>query len=152
MKVSIIGNGLTSLTLAKALVNLGINVDIFSNKKIKNYSKIQTIGISKSNVDFFNRNIMDIKKLLWNIKKIDIFSENLYQQKILNFENENNTLFSVVKNFDLQNRLFLTLSNNKLISFKKDINFENLKKKNYKLIFNCDPQHSISRKFFFSRK
>ena len=93
MKVSIIGNGLTSLTLAKALVNLGINVDIFSNKKIKNYSKIQTIGISKSNVDFFNRNIMDIKKLLWNIKKIDIFSENLYQQKILNFENENNTLF-----------------------------------------------------------
>ena len=35
MKVSIIGNGLTSLTLAKMLVNHGISVDIFSNNKEK---------------------------------------------------------------------------------------------------------------------
>ena len=46
MKVSIIGNGLISLTLAKTLVNLGISVDVFSDKKIKKYNKIQTLGIS----------------------------------------------------------------------------------------------------------
>ena len=33
MNVCILGNGLTSLTLAKSLVNKGINVDIISNKK-----------------------------------------------------------------------------------------------------------------------
>ena len=35
MKVCILGDGLTSLTLAKALVNKGIVVDIFSNNKSK---------------------------------------------------------------------------------------------------------------------
>ena len=33
MKVSIIGNGLTSLTLATTLVNLGIKVDIIFRSK-----------------------------------------------------------------------------------------------------------------------
>jgi len=36
MNVCILGNGLTSLTLAKTLVNKGVNVDIiFTKKKIK---------------------------------------------------------------------------------------------------------------------
>ena len=83
MKVSILGNGLTSLTLAKALVNLDINVDIYSDKKITKYSKIQTLGISKTNIDFFNEFILDIKNLLWDIEKIEIFSEKLNNEKIL---------------------------------------------------------------------
>ena len=58
MKVSILGDGLTSLALAKTLVNQGISVDIICNSKDKKYSKIQTIGISKSNVDFFNKNFI----------------------------------------------------------------------------------------------
>ena len=61
MKVSILGSSLTSLTLAMSLVNQGIEVDIFSNDKIKESNKIQTIGISKSNVDFFNKNIYSSK-------------------------------------------------------------------------------------------
>ena len=77
MKVCILGNGLVSLTLAQSLVNLGINVDIFSEHKIKKYNKIQTIGISKNNIEFFNSNIINIKKLLWDINNIEIYSENL---------------------------------------------------------------------------
>ena len=69
----------------------------------------------------------------------------------MNFQNENNTLFSIIKNFDLYNKLFLSLDKNKLVSFKKDINYEDIKRKNYKLIFNCDPNHSISKKFFFKK-
>ena len=52
MNVCILGTGLTSLTLAKALVNLGINVDLVSNEKKKKKDK-RTIGISRSNIDFF---------------------------------------------------------------------------------------------------
>ena len=47
MKVCILGSGLTSLTLAKTLANIGINVDIFSNVINQKYNKIRTIGISK---------------------------------------------------------------------------------------------------------
>ena len=42
MKVSILGGGLTSLTLAKILVNQGINVDFFSNQKGFKDNKILT--------------------------------------------------------------------------------------------------------------
>mgnify|MGYP007000226880 len=91
----------TSLALAKSLVNQGISVDIFSERKIKKNNKTQTIGISKANIDFFNRNILNINKFLWKINKIEIYSENLKNEKVLNFENKNEELFSVIKNFDL---------------------------------------------------
>ena len=63
MKVCILGSGLTSLTLAKTLVNLGLNVDIFSNVINKKYNKIRTIGISKSNLEFFNKQILNIERI-----------------------------------------------------------------------------------------
>ena len=66
MKVCILGNGLTSFTLAKALVNLGIKVDIFTSDKIKIISKSRTLGLSSSNIEFFNKNILNIEKLLWD--------------------------------------------------------------------------------------
>ena len=151
MKVSILGNGLTSLTLAKLLTNQGIKVDIFSDQKIKKYNKIQTLGISKTNIDFFNKNILDIKKLLWNVNKIEIFSENLDNQKILEFKDYDNYLFSIIKNIDLYNYLNLDLKKQKLINFKKKIDYKNLVKHNYNLIFNCDYDHSISKKFFYKK-
>ncbi len=151
MKVCILGDGLTSLTLAKTLVNLGITVDIFSDKKVKNNNKIQTIGISKNNIDFFDKNILDIKKLLWKIKKIEIYSENLKNENILNFQDKDKLLFSIVRNSDLYNFLFQNLKKNKSIKFKRKINFENLIKKKYKLIFNCDYFHPISKKFFYKK-
>ena len=114
MKVSILGNGLTSLTLAKSLVNQGIKVDIFYNGKAKKNNKIQTLGISRSNIEFFNKYILNIKKLLWDINKIEIFSENLGNEKILNFKNNNEKLFSIIRNFDLYNYLLKNLSKDKL--------------------------------------
>ena len=107
MTVSIIGDGLVSLTLAKALVNEGIYVDLFSSDKERKINKSRTIGISKTNIDFFNKNILNIKNLLWNINKIEIFSENLENEKILDFDNNQKILFSIVKNYKLNQILFL---------------------------------------------
>ena len=101
MNVCILGNGLSSLALAKSLVNTGLNVDIiFDEKKIKN-NYDRTIGISKVNLEFFNKNILNINKLSWNINKIEIYSENLKNEKILNFQNNDQRLFSVVRNYEL---------------------------------------------------
>jgi len=116
MKVSILGDGLTSLTLAKTLANQGISVDIFCDGKAKKYSKIQTLGISKGNVDFFNKKILNINKLLWNVDKIEVYSENLSKEKILDFENKNLNLFSIVRNYDLYNLLLIDLRKKNLIT------------------------------------
>ncbi len=150
MKVCIIGNGLTSLTLAKTLVNLGIYVDVISNieNKNKNKNKNRTIGISKSNVEFFNQKVFNINKYLWNINKIEVFSQNFNNQKILDFGKNDYHLFSMIKNDELLNYLSSELKKNKLFNIKKKlINFEILNK-DYKLIFNCDPKNKLSKKFF----
>ena len=93
MKLCILGGGLTGLSLAKSLIKKGLSVDIFLSKKNLDLNKNRTIGISNDNLIYFNEEILDIKKLLWDRKKIEIYSDNLRNEKILNFENNNNTLF-----------------------------------------------------------
>ena len=146
MNVCIIGGGLVSLTLAKALVNQGISVDFFSNQSSGEIDKSRTIGISKVNVDFFNKSILDIRKLLWNINKIEIYSENFKNEKILNFENSNKTLFSMVKNYELYNILLSSLKRNNYFKYRKIIG--EIPSQKFKLIINCDANNSLSKKYF----
>ena len=151
MKVCIIGNNLTGLVLAKALVNKEIFVDIFYKSKKINIDKTRTIGISKSNINYFNRNISNISKILWQIKKIKIYSENSGNQEIIRFEDQNNSLFSVIKNEKIFNQLYLELKKNKFSKFKKDIGYKNLKKISCDLLINCDARHEITKKFFYKK-
>ncbi len=147
MRVCIIGAGLTSLTLAKALVNQKIYVDVHTEKKKEILSKSRTLGISKSNIDFFKKNIIDIKKIIWKLKKIEIFSDNLKDEKVLNFENNDDQLFSVVKNFKLYKILENSLKENKY--FRKIIKKINLDITNkYDLIINTDNLNVITKKLF----
>ena len=147
MKVCILGSGLTSLTLAKALVKENIYVDILETKKTIKPDKTRTIGISKSNVEFFNNNIVNINSIIWNIKKIEIFSDNLKKEKLLKFENSKKELFSIIKNYKLFNLLEKSLSKNKY--FKKKIFKNNLAfLKKYSIIINTDNLNLITRKYF----
>ena len=82
MKVGILGDGLTSLALAKMLVNKCIYVDLLSEDKAINYSQSRTFGITKKNFDFFTHKILDIKKISWKLSNIEIYTENLLNQKI----------------------------------------------------------------------
>ena len=87
MKVCILGNGLSSLTLAKALVNQNIYVELIAPKKNLKIDQSRTLGISKSNIEFFKKNIINIEKLLWKLKRIEVYTDNLKNEKLLNFEN-----------------------------------------------------------------
>ena len=148
MRVCILGAGLSSLTLAKALVNENIFVDLFTQKKITQIHKSRTLGISESNVDFFNNNIIDIKKILWKIKKIEVSTDNLKNENILNFQNKNNEIFSVIKNHELYDILKKKLNKKKF--FKKTYIKKKLPNfKNYNLIINTDYSNPITKKFFF---
>ena len=147
MRVCIIGSGLSALTLAKALVNQNIFVDLVSDRKNQKINQSRTIGISKSNYEYFNHNIINIKNIIWKIKKIEIYSENLRNEKILNFKNGNDQLFSIVKNYKLNEILNKSLSLSKFckkIKLKKVIkNFED-----YNLIINTDYLSLYTKKFF----
>ena len=84
MNVCIIGDGLTSLSLAKNLINKKINVHIYHKKKINNLLSNRTIGMSKKNFDFFEKEILKFsKKDIWEIKKIEIYSRETKKQKII---------------------------------------------------------------------
>ena len=148
MKVCIIGNNLTSLALAKALINKEIFVDIFYNRKKLDYNKTRTIGLSTSNIIYFNKHILDIKKILWPINEIKIFSENSGNKEIIKFEDQNNNLFSIMQNHKIYSRLISVLNKSKFFKLRKYINLNNLNKFKYDLIINCDYNHEITKKFF----
>ncbi len=149
MKVCILGGGLVSLTLAKALINLKVNVDIFSNYKTENQNKIRTIGISKNNVDFFNKHILNIEKILWNINKIEIYNEKFIKDKLINFEDKKEPLFSLIKNYKLFNLLHTKINKNNFVKFiDKKNNLTSISDK-YNLIINCDLNSQITKKYFY---
>jgi 2-octaprenyl-6-methoxyphenol hydroxylase len=77
MNVCIIGDGLTSLSLAKILINKKINVHIYHRNKTQKLTPSRTMGISKNNLEFFNKEICEIpkKKLLGNKKNRNFFSK-----------------------------------------------------------------------------
>ena len=148
MTVCILGNGLTALTLAKALVNYEIDVDVFFNKSNYKINDTRTIGIAKNNIDFFNKNIINIEKIIWKLKKIEIFSENLKQDQLINFKANDDYLFSILKNEKLYKLLKKDLLKNKLFKLesnnKKNFSFLN----QYDLIINCDPSNFITNRYF----
>jgi len=151
MNVCILGNGLTSLTLAKSLVNKGICVDIISNKKDDKINYDRTIGISKNNLEFFNKEILDINKLSWKINKIEVYSENLNNERILNFQNNGQKLFSVIRNYELIDHLTKKLKKEKLFKLKRNLVNKDVLTSGYDLIINCDFSNFITKKFFTKR-
>ena len=147
MRVCILGAGLTSLTLAKALVNKNIYVDIIETKKNFLHDKSRTIGISKSNIVFFNNSIINVEKIAWKLKKIEIFSDNLRKEKLINFENNNTELFSIIRNQNLFDLLGKSLSRSKYFKKINVSNNSNFLDK-YNLIINSDFTHPITKKYF----
>ena len=156
MNICLIGDGLISLTLAKTLVNNNIKVFLYykNNKNISN--KNRTIGITSNNLDFFQKEILKIKKnLYWGIKQVEIYNYKSKEEKLLNFEESGKILFSIIKNSDLYDLLNKSLekSNNfKKIKIKDKFFYKKiLNNKNYDLIINCDGNNEVSRRFFFKK-
>jgi len=101
MRICILGDNLSAIVLAKALINQKFYIDILTKNKPNIINQSRTISISKSNVDFFNNNIININKFLWHLKKIEIFTDNLKNEKILNFQSDKKQIFSIIKNKEL---------------------------------------------------
>ena len=148
MKVCIIGDGLVGLTLANMLIQKELIVDILSTKKNNKYDKSRTLGISKSNIDYFNKEIINIKNISWEINKIKIYTEKNFREEILKFNNNNEQIFSIIKNYELEKLLNNKLKKSNFIKFKTITNYKDIIKQEYNLIINCEPNHQITKKFF----
>ncbi|MDC1166616.1 FAD-dependent monooxygenase [Candidatus Pelagibacter sp.] len=145
MKVCLIGDGLVSLTLANVLIQKDLFVDIYSVKKNNLNDQSRTLGISKSNIDYFNKEIINIEKILWNIQKIKIFTDKNIKKELLKFDNKSNVIFSIIQNNQLQKILLDKLKRSKFVKFKENLKVE---KNRYKLVINSDPTHPIIKKYF----
>ena len=64
MNVCIIGDGLTSLSLAKNLINKKINVHIYHENKIQKLTPSRTIGISKIILNFLKKKSVKYPKVI----------------------------------------------------------------------------------------
>ena len=156
MNICLIGDGLISLTLAKALINNKIKVFLNCKNNKKTSSDNRTIGITSNNLDFFQKEIINIKKdLFWKIEQIEIYNEQNKKEKILNFEESKRTLFSIIKNNDLFYLLSRNLENSnnfkKIIIKNKSFYKKIIKNKKYDLIINCDGTNQISKKYFYRK-
>ena len=156
MNICLIGDGLISLTLAKALINKNIKVFMYYKKNQIIHNQNRTIGITSNNFDFFQKGILEIKKnFFWEISEIEIYNEREKEGKILNFKESKKKLFSIIKNTDLFNLLNNSLKKNK--NFKKiKINTKSDYKKilsnnRFDLIINCDANNEISKKYFYKK-
>ena len=147
MRVCILGYGLSSLALAQALANKKIYVDVLFKNKINKINQGRTLGISKSNVENFNKHIINIDNIRWKINKIEIFSDNLKNERIINFEDNSKFLFSVIKNFKLLDKLEKNLYKNKYFN-KINSKIKNSICKNYDLIINTEYNNLFTKKYF----
>ena len=152
MNICLIGNSLTSLVLAKSLVNKKIKVTMYYENKYHIGDNTRTIGVSSSNIKFIQKEIIKINKsLLWDIDQIEIYNKN-QENKVLNFIEPNKKLFFIIKNDKFYKLLYQSLEKNKY--FKKSMIKNNktynkvFKNFNYDLIINCDSKNEISKKHF----
>ena len=148
MKICILGDGLTSLVLAKILLNKKISVDILCENKVINYSNSRTIGITKKNYDFFSDEVTQLKNISWKLDNIEIYTENLPNKKILEFNKINSEIFSIIRNHQLYKNLNVELKKNKLFNKKLLKNNELAIINQYNLVINCNKNHLITKKFF----
>ena len=155
MNICLIGKNISNLLLAKNLVNRGINFDLLYSE-VSDLSKIstRTVGISEDNINFINSNIVNIKKYIWSIKDIKIYTESDKDNQILSFKSENNSNFSIIKYYDFYKTIEKVLNKSKnfktIFVSKKKINNYILNKK-YNLIVNSDAKNSISKKYFYKK-
>ena len=153
MNICLIGNGLTNLVLAKLLASKNIRVTmLFESKKTNNFNS-RSIGITKKNYDYLNKEVINLKKISWPISNIEVFKENSLNKKIFNFSNKEKKLFFIFKYNKIYNLIKDNLKKNKKIKIikKNKILYNNLINSSFDLIINSDSSNDISKKLFFRK-
>jgi len=154
MNICLIGDGLISLTLAKALTRKNIKVSLYYQAYKKFPSNNSVIGITSNNLNFIQKEIIKINpKFLWEINKIQIYNKKKKQKKIFDFQKNKKKLFSIIKNYNLYKLLINNLKKDnyfKKIKIKDKYFYNNITNNSkFDLIINCDENNQIRKKYFY---
>ena len=119
MRICLIGKNLTNFVLAKVLVSKKLSLDIIYNSEDKKINSSRTLGISKDNFDFLNKQFKNLKISAWPIKKIKIYEENDNSNELFEFYNKGKENFFLIKYSEIYNYFLKYLFRNKNIKFIK---------------------------------
>ena len=154
MKICIIGNGLTSLVLAKNLAKKKIFVDIIYERHHKESPSARTIGITNDNFKFLKHLFPKIKNRSFSIKEIKVFNHNDLDNALLNFSSKNMDQMYMFKYHEIYNHILKDIKNfknlNKIKKKLKTLDLNNLSKK-YDLIIDTNLQNKFSTKNFYKK-
>ena len=155
MKICLIGDGLTNLSLAKTLVDRNIKVFLYHKSKKNKSLTTRTLGISSKNHEFIQDKIVQINKFSWPINKIKIFSEKNKDNELLTFSNKDKKLFYIINNYKFYKKLenILKLKKNfKKIRIKNQNFYKKILKNNqFDLVINSEKNNLISKKIFYNK-
>ncbi len=154
MNICLIGRGIPCLLLANILSNKNIKLSIFTEKPRIKFST-RTLGISKNNIEYLKSQKIDLENS-WPINKIKIFNEINKKNEILNFGQDNEKLFYIVKSSELIDLLEKKIKKNPLVKIMKNNKniYESIikNKKQFDIVLNFDENNPISKKYFFRRE
>tara|TARA_Y100000746_G_scaffold220496_1_gene219062 strand:+ start:419 stop:1513 length:1095 start_codon:yes stop_codon:yes gene_type:complete len=151
MNACLIGYNLTNFIIALELIKKGFVIDILSEKISKKIKTNKTIGISNNNFKFLNSNFKQIFKYAWPINKIEIFNQRNNSNEFLEFSNENEKNFFLIKYTDIFNLFERICKKSKKIRFKlisnKEIEKLGINNK-YNFVINSDNKNILTKKYF----
>ena len=151
MKLSLIGNNLTSLILAYILAKKKIDVEIYYLNSSKQHFKTRSLGISKYNLNYLSGFFKNIKKKTNTINEIKVLINNGKINKEIIFNENSKPLFNIIKYDELVSYVKSKVSKNNYISFKKLKNDKHLlnivNNKNFGLVINCESLNILTKKF-----
>ena len=170
-KICIIGGGLTGLVTAISLSKFDFEIDLITDKLIKNFKSTRTIAISEENFNYLNKlNISkSLKKEIWVCSKMKLYTE-FENEKLLEVfemdkENKKENIFYMLENSKIMKLMFNRIKKIKSISLKKHENIssiytsdvlKNVKFKNsiskYNLVIISAGHENILLKNFFDHK
>ena len=157
MNICLIGHGITCLILGNILSNKNIKISIFEENKYKNKFSTRTLGITKNNLDFLKRENINLNNKVWPINNIKVFNTSTNIKEILSFGPGKDSLFSLIKNYKLNDLLKKKIKKNKFIR-KIRTNKKNFYKSiinnnhDFDLIINLDEKNKISKELFYKRQ
>ena len=153
MKICLIGQNLTNLILANVFEEKKLKVDIFLNKKIKNFKTNRTIAVSSENFRFI-KSFTKSTIIPWKSKEIKIFTEVSKSKEIINFNKRKKEVFNLIP-YSRLNKFFLNKTRKskftKLIYTDTSSPAIIKKIKDYDLVINSENKNIISEKFFTNK-
>ena len=154
MNISIVGNSLPALVLAKKISEKKIKLNLYYQKNLDISKSTRTIGITEENINFLKKSFPELLKYGFPIKSISIYDEKNLKKEILNFHSNSINQFYMFKSSDIKRVIQKNIRQTKFIKCLKR-NLKNIYSDFFlnknDLIIDTFLNNNTAKKFFFKK-